>query len=157
MILGTAAAIFADAPSGMNREMLDRHNELREKHGAPAMKWSGEIRQWAQEWAEKIAREDRMYHRQPNKFGENIYWISGGTPSGSSVVDSWYGEIKDYRFNRPGFSYQTGHFTQVVWKGSLELGCGTARSRRGGLYVVCNYNPPGNYQGRFPQNVLPGK
>lgn len=94
-----------------------------------------------------------MRHRQPNKYGENIYWISGGSPSGESVTDSWYGEIKDYNFARPGFGMKTGHFTQVVWKDSKEIGCGVAKSRRGGTYVVCNYNPPGNYQGRFPTNV----
>ena len=153
----SAAVIFAEAPDSFHKDLLDRHNVLRERHDAPSLKWSGEIQQWAQEWAEKIAGEDRMYHRQPNKYGENIYWISGGKPEGASIVDAWYNEIKDYRFKRPGFSSQTGHFTQVVWKGSAELGCGAARSRRGGLYVVCNYSPPGNYLGRFPENVLPAK
>jgi Cysteine-rich secretory protein family len=48
-----------------------------------------------------------------------------------------------------------GHFTQVVWKSSKELGVGKAKSRSGRIYVVANYYPPGNYQGQFAQNVLP--
>ena len=48
-----------------------------------------------------------------------------------------------------------GHFTQVVWKSSKELGVGKATSRSGRIYVVANYYPPGNYQGQFAQNVLP--
>ncbi|HOS38374.1 MAG TPA: CAP domain-containing protein [Spirochaetota bacterium] len=145
----------AAAPDGFAREITDRHNHFRKMHGAPALSWSPAINAYAQEWADRLAREDRMYHRSPNKYGENIYWISGGRPGGASPVNSWYAEIKDYDFRRPGFSMGTGHFTQVVWAGSTELGCGRATSRRGGTYVVCNYNPPGNYAGRFPANVRP--
>lgn len=56
-----------------------------------------------------------------------------------------------------GFSMQTGHFTQVVWKASTEIGVGIATypdSQYGHRTVVCiNYRPPGNYLGQFEQNV----
>jgi len=48
-----------------------------------------------------------------------------------------------------------GHFTQVVWKGSTELGIGKASGRNGGTFVVANYNPPGNFGGQYNQNVFP--
>jgi hypothetical protein len=77
---------------------------------------------------------------------------------GAEATDSWYDEIKLYNFNRPGFSMGTGHFTQVVWKGSQKLGVGFALTGDGKtLYVVAQYSPPGNYQGQFGQNVLPAK
>lgn len=38
-----------------------------------------------------------------------------------------YSEIKDYNFGNPGFSQGTGHFTQVVWKGSTEIGVGVGQ------------------------------
>ena len=48
-----------------------------------------------------------------------------------------------------------GHFTQIVWKKSLELGIG--RSYKGDCtYVVARYKPPGNYFGREPENVFKG-
>lgn len=48
-----------------------------------------------------------------------------------------------------------GHFTQVIWTGSTKVGCGQAASlgKKGGVYTVCNYDPPGNYIGQFPANV----
>jgi glioma pathogenesis-related protein 2 len=51
-----------------------------------------------------------------------------------------------------------GHFTQVVWKGSREIGVGRSFAE-GGLrvFVVCNYYPAGNVIGRFKDNVLPSK
>jgi len=65
----------------------------------------------------------------------------------------WYDEIKDYDFKNPGFKSGTGHFTQVIWKGSEEVGFGLAQSKNGSWYSVANYYPPGNYMGKFPQNV----
>ena len=55
-----------------------------------------------------------------------------------------------------------GHFTQMVWKGTKEVGCATNTcSFLAGLsdpnipyvFTVCNYAPPGNYQGEYGQNV----
>jgi len=50
---------------------------------------------------------------------------------------------------------KTGHFTQVVWKGSQKLGVGFAYSSdRKKVYVVAHYSPPGNFIGQYAQNVL---
>lgn len=48
-----------------------------------------------------------------------------------------------------------GHFTQLVWASSRELGVGKARSRQGKTVVVAMYRPPGNVCGLFEENVLP--
>ncbi len=143
--------------SQFTKNITERHNYYRQNHNTAPLKWNESIQKYAQEWADKLAAEDRMYHRQPNSYGENIYWTSGGEVNGNTPVDSWYAEIKSYNYSSPGFSSSTGHFTQVVWAGSTEIGCGKAKSKRGGTFIVCNYNPPGNYQGRFPKNVLPQK
>lgn len=148
--------IFAlNAQDNFEEEILAQHNILRAKHGVPPLTWNAEIADFAEDWAKTNASKNKMYHRQPNKYGENIYWKSGGTVSGEEAVDAWYSEIQYYNYSKHGFSMKTGHFTQVVWKDSTEVGCGRAKSSRGGTYVVCNYNPPGNYLGRFPENVPP--
>lgn len=54
-----------------------------------------------------------------------------------------------------GFFDVSGHFTQVVWKGSRELGVGKARGRDGKVYVVANYRPAGNMMGEYEKNVFP--
>ena len=51
------------------------------------------------------------------------------------------------------FVHFEGHFTQVVWKGSEELGIGKATDSKGRVYVVANYRPAGNYIGNFATNV----
>lgn len=71
-----------------------------------------------------------------------------------------YKEVCLYNFDRGGFSFATGHFTQVVWKGSTQLGIGFARGSYKGftncLYVVGRYLEPGNMTGAFRKNVLKG-
>jgi len=47
----------------------------------------------------------------------------------------------------------SGHFTQMIWRNSTELGMGMASDRSGKIIIVGNYNPPGNYTGQFTQNV----
>ena len=51
---------------------------------------------------------------------------------------------------------RAGRFTQVVWKGSREIGIGRAFADNGQtVFVVCNYLPAGNVIGHFKENVLP--
>ena len=95
-------------------------------------------------------------------LGENLYyfWTSDTEASQDDIcqkaVESWYNEVKMYDYNNPGFSGDTGHFTQLVWKGTTQLGCASSQaSESGNWYVVCNYNPAGNMLGDFENNVLP--
>ena len=68
-----------------------------------------------------------------------------------------YNEITEYNFEQPGFSSTTGHFTQVVWKGSTRLGIGKATGYVDGFgtceFVVGRYSPAGNLEGAFRANV----
>lgn len=154
-LLAIAIGLVAGAASAdsFEEDLVARHNTLRARHGVPPLRWSGQVAAVAQDWAEENARTNRMHHRPNNKYGENIYWVSGGVLRAVTVVDAWYGEIAQYNYGNPGFAMSTGHFTQVVWRGSSVLGCGRAQTRSGGTYVVCNYDPPGNWEGQFRENV----
>ncbi|KAH9384548.1 hypothetical protein HPB48_026556 [Haemaphysalis longicornis] len=70
---------------------------------------------------------------------------------GNIVVDAWYDEIKMHKWKE--FQHETGHFTQVIWKGSKYVGSGIAKLGRK-IFVVSNYDPPGNVLGTFAENVL---
>ncbi len=49
-----------------------------------------------------------------------------------------------------------GHFTQLIWYRSIQLGIGIGfTSNNNSAYVVAMYHPPGNVVGEFAQNVLP--
>ena len=81
--------------------------------------------------------------------------VVGGQLTGRKVTDMWYEEHDKYSFRNPGFSSTTGHFTQIVWESSKEMGAGKAVSSSGAQFVVARYQPPGNVRGQFPENVKP--
>ncbi|XP_058064882.1 Golgi-associated plant pathogenesis-related protein 1-like [Anopheles bellator] len=136
-------------------EVLSRHNILRKRHSAISLQLDSNLCNYAQAWANTLASRNVMQHRPNRKYGENLYACFGRTNiSGTEVVNAWYNEIKYYAFGSPAprnFS-QVGHFTQVVWKTSRRLGVGIAKKGTN-VYVVCNYDPPGNFTGQYHLHV----
>ncbi|CAF3603476.1 unnamed protein product [Rotaria socialis] len=142
---------FTDAQRQFQKQALDAHNVYRARHCAQPLVLDDALSRSAQNYAQKLASTNSFQHSGTQGVGENLYMSSGAT-----AVKLWYDEIKQYNFNSGGFSSATGHFTQVVWKGSRKLGMGVAYSNGGrSAYVVAQYTPPGNYMGRFTANVRP--
>uniref|UniRef100_A0A8C7WRH7 SCP domain-containing protein n=1 Tax=Oryzias sinensis TaxID=183150 RepID=A0A8C7WRH7_9TELE len=129
------------------QEFLNAHNAYRALHGAPPLTYNKELCDEAQKWADECLKTRTLGHSD-TKDGENVYYTSG-----KDAVDEWYSEIKDYNFKTSGFQSGTGHFTQVVWKESKELGLGMATDGRT-AFVVGQYRPPGNFTnpGQFEAN-----
>lgn len=140
-------------------ECLEAHNEKRALHKAPPLRLSKKLCRYSDEWARHLATRGEMLHRSESEYGENLFliWSSGSQPklSGAESVQHWYSEISSHLFHKEPTSLKTGHFTQVVWMESEELGVGMATSKSGQIYVVCNYHPPGNFIGTFAENVPP--
>ena len=141
---------------------LQLHNKYRKEHHVGPLKINKELTSIAQKYADYLASK-KIFEHSKNKFhgdymGENLYYSGGSKCDANSIVDAtklWYNEVLKYNYNRPGFSMQTGHFTQVVWKNTKEVGFGVASTKdKSRCYVVANYYPAGNYQGEFPKNVL---
>jgi len=145
--------LLLGGPGGDAAAILARHNQHRPRHCAPELAWSEEAARAAQAWAERLAHECTFKHSS-SKYGENLWMGTAGAFGPEQVVDSWYSESKGYDYARPGFSMRTGHFTQLVWRATRRLGCGTATCK-GNQIWVCNYEPPGNVEGEFRENVLP--
>ena len=140
--------------SGEAGAFVDAHNRMRAKHCAQAVSWSPKLAEAAQRWANSLRDQGCKFGHSGGRYGENLAAGTAGTLDGSSVTAMWYDEIKDYSFGNGGFSMNTGHFTQVVWRDSRSIGCGKATCRGMDIYV-CNYDPPGNVEGEYRSNVLP--
>ncbi|XP_053473575.1 Golgi-associated plant pathogenesis-related protein 1-like [Ictalurus furcatus] len=142
----------------MSEEFLQAHNEYRGQHGAPPLTLNPNLNHSAQAWAENLLSIRTLKHSNTT-HGENLYYKYSSPPkkiTGRVAVDNWYNEIKKYDFKKPGFSSGIGHFTQVVWKDSKELGVGVATDGTT-TFVVGHYSPAGNINnpGYFEKNVLP--
>lgn len=141
------------------QECLRAHNEYRLKHGVPPLKLSKKLCKFSEEWAKRLAARSHIEHRVNCEYGENIFHSWSTNPNykvtGREPVDHWYSEIKEHPFGREPNNLKSGHFSQVIWKDSRELGVAMAKSRKGQIFVVANYYPPGNYIGSYIENVPP--
>ncbi|XP_072570796.1 uncharacterized protein [Paramormyrops kingsleyae] len=155
----TGPTALSVTTADFQKEALEAHNARRQQHGAPPLSLDLDLCRETQKWAEHLVQQNAVQHSETD-LGENIYykWTSDKTPaSGKDAVESWYSEIKDYDFSEPGYQKNTGHFTQVVWKDSQEMGIGLATDGKGNVFVVAQYRPAGNITnaGYYEQNVLP--
>ncbi|CAF1240514.1 unnamed protein product [Rotaria sordida] len=152
-------ADFTSAQRQFQNETLAAHNSYRARHCAQPLQLDDTLCRSAQDYAQKLASTNQFSHSGTKGLGENLYKAWSSTTikiNGTKAVTSWYKEIKDYNFNNGGFSMKTGHFTQAVWRSTKKLGVGVAYVDGGRtVVVVCQYSPPGNYQGQYQTNVRP--
>lgn len=131
------------------------------------LSYSEIVARFAQEWANKC----QWYHGHTKvdpvgtldypHMGQNLYAISGAPSINlTNVTLSWYYEKPDYDYdeNKCPPEKMCGHYTQVVWADSYEIGCGQATCpflNQSGFQgeaklLVCNYGPSGNILERRP-------
>jgi pathogenesis-related protein 1 len=119
----------------------------------PAMRWSDELAAHAR----SVASQCRFEHSQTD-YGENLS-ARTGTATPAEIVLDWVAEREHYdaKRNRCEPGEVCGHYTQVVWRESTELGCATVSCSSGSPFgggdwamTVCNYAPAGNYSGQRP-------
>ncbi len=163
--VGTAAKMID------RRRMLAAHNRWRAMLGIAALKWSAPLEKKARAWAGTLKAENgcRMKHSGP---GENLFWASplkvttrrGGRVlrvenrvqdiSEDEAVAGWGNERQWYSYDDNGCrapaGKSCGHYTQMVWRDSIEVGCAMDICPDSSQIWVCNYAPAGNVVGRRP-------
>jgi len=142
------------------KSVVDRLNFYRQIHQAAPLIWSSKINNVAQNWADNLANLNKFYHSD-NDYGENIgkWWCKSNdyapdyTIAINQMNDVCYVEGNNYNYTNTEFI--AGHFTQLIWKSSKYVGIGVACGGNN-LYIVVNFDPPGNYVGyQYLNNVLP--
>lgn len=133
-------------------------NKYRALHQAPNVTYDKNMASASQAWADYMATNNVFRHSNSN-YGENLALFSFGqisdcTNRTTKAIDAWYLEGTNYSYTMNEFNNLYGHFTQTVWVSSKYIGAGVAYGNKK-IYVVMNFNPPGNYAGAFTKNVLP--
>ena len=135
-------------------DLVNSHNTERGLVSVPNVKWNAKIADFAREWAIHLATEKRcqLKHRQENAYGENIFQGSEIVLNKPSMaVEAWAAEKTRYKGGVIDDNLTAGHYTQVIWGKTTEIGCGFAVCPVTNYVIaVCNYNPPGNYGGESP-------
>ena len=139
-------------------EALELTNIYRKNHHVPPLKLNPELNEIAINWANHLAEIGDLEHSDNSYkgdiLGENIFMCYGEEVNGKEMVKDWYDEIHNYNFKEE-YQIGKGHFSQMIWKDSKEVGFGFAVAEDGSYFGVANYYPAGNIMGLFVKNVLP--
>ncbi|KAF7847938.1 hypothetical protein BT93_L2431 [Corymbia citriodora subsp. variegata] len=145
------ALISLSVAQDLPRDYVAAHNAARSQVSVGPITWDERVASYARDYAQKHARDCTRLVHSGGPYGENLAWASPDL-TGTRAVNMWVGEKPYYNYNSnscaPG--KVCGHYTQVVWRNSVRVGCAKAKCATGGTLVTCNYDPPGNYVGQKP-------
>ncbi|KAK4731052.1 hypothetical protein R3W88_024040 [Solanum pinnatisectum] len=130
------------------QDYLAVHNDARAQVGVGPMSWDAGLASRAQNYANSRTGDCNLIH---SGAGENLAKGSGDF-TGRAAVQLWVAEKPNYNYgtNQCASGQVCGHYTQVVWRNSVRLGCGRARCNNGWWFISCNYDPVGNWAGQRP-------
>ena len=162
--LGALAAPFLVSATGLtsnlDARLLAAHNRERQQAGVASLGWTSDLAASAQAWAEHLAATGGFEHapadaRADGREGENLWAGTRGYYSAEAMVGLWISEKTIYRpglfphNSRSGDVADVGHYTQLMWRRTSEVGCGLARGREEDV-LVCRYSRAGNVHGERP-------
>lgn len=157
---GIAVTASASSPRGQSdlhlaARMLHIHNAERERLDLPKLKWNIHLEEEARNWAHELSRRGRLDHADKatrNGTGENLWMGTAGNWPVETMVGMFLEERKHYlpgafpNVSRTGNWKDVGHYTQVIWRDTQEVGCALVTAR-GNDVLVCRYWPAGNVWG----------
>jgi len=134
---------------------LQLHNDERSLLNIPGLTWNADLAVSALSWANQLAQKGSLSH-SPNRvhIGENVSYTASKPNSIDRLIGMWLDEKKYFIYapypdcSNSGNSHDVGHYTQLIWKDTTELGCGVA-TRNGKDYLACQYKTSGNRIGKY--------
>ncbi len=158
LLMAAAPAQPQEARDGhlRERDMLEAHNLARDQVGLPPLIWNESLVRDAEGWANHLAQRNLFDHASPEirkGQGENLWRGTRDRWSPWEMIGFFLAEKRDFRpGNFPEVSHtgrwsDVGHYTQIIWPDTREVGCAIVRTASDEV-LVCRYWPAGNVWGQ---------
>ena len=139
--------------SALSDQVLGIHNAERALVGEAPLTWSEKLSADAQVWADHLAATGKFYHDPENAYeGENLSAGGKDAFSTAQLTQLWADEKPGFKpgvfpdVSTDGNWATVGHYTQMIWRGTTEVGC--AQSTGDSFdFLVCRYSAAGNVMG----------
>ncbi len=161
-----AAAPVAGQAMSFAEKILESHNRERSRLGEGELRWSDRLAADALAWAQHLATTHTFDHapegKGENDQGENLWMGTSGAYSAEEMVMGWVEERDHFKpgsfpnISKTGNWADVGHYSQLIWYNTTEIGCAKATNRSDD-YLVCRYYPPGNWIEQNPLGPAPSK
>uniref|UniRef100_J3MIC6 SCP domain-containing protein n=2 Tax=Oryza brachyantha TaxID=4533 RepID=J3MIC6_ORYBR len=162
LLLAASLALAMPPPCRAQQELPEDyyvypHNATRALVGVPAVTWNATVAEYAQSYAAELIKDGGCELQSSGTilYGENMYFSSDAGSTAADAVASWASEEQWYDHDTNSCSAPEGntcgHYTQVVWLNSTDIGCATVVCDGGrGVIITCNYWRRGNVAGESP-------
>ena len=159
LVACVALLVGATSPGpSFQQEVLAVHNHERAAVGVGPLTWNPHLQASAQRWADYLAATGKFQHSPESEAdpqGENLWAGTRNYFSPEDMVGAWAREKRNFRpstfpaNSTTGRVEDVGHYTQLVWRNTEEVGCARAAGAEEEV-LVCRYANPGNYLGEKP-------
>jgi uncharacterized protein YkwD len=139
-------------------EMLRTHNDERLFQGRQPLVWDAALATDAGKWASHLARHNLFEHAfaelGKKGQGENLWMGTHASYPLAEMVSYWTAEAEQAKSGKfpdvakSGNWTDVGHFTQLVWPETRNVGCALKSSAEDD-FLVCRYWPAGNRIGDY--------
>ena len=163
VLLATAAlaALLLSAPAqaqarldNFNDRILATHNKERARLGIRPLTWNPALAADAQRWAQHLSTLPVLEHDDSlDVQGENLWRGSKNAYSPEDMVDLWIDERAAFKngvfpdVSTSGQWEDVGHYTQVIWRQTAQVGCALTTAGGEDEVLVCRYMEGGNFEG----------
>lgn len=143
------AVVHISEAQNFQQDCLKAHNAARATVNVGPMTWDNKVASFASNYANQRKGDCKLVH-SGGPYGENLAG-SRVDLTATAAVNLWVGEGPRYNYkSNTCVGGECRHYTQVVWRNSVRLGCAKVRCNNGGTIITCNYDPPGNYANQRP-------
>lgn len=143
-----------------NDRLLAAHNRERAAYGLPPLNWSEKLARSSAGWAKHLQALGDLEHshsdpNDPDPEGENLWAGTRGYYSPEAMVGLWISEKRNFKpgvfpnNTKTGRLEDVGHYTQLMWRSSTDVGCAVAANAKE-EFLVCRYSEGGNVIGEEP-------